>query len=276
MEDERRGEPGSQQQLPSSFHQRPFCLKLCGFCLHHRQRLAYRWIPAATERLLDAGCGSGNCTRHYVHKARETWGIDPDEAGIVAARRKYPEIHFEQSHLENLPFENRFFDVVTLTDVLEHVQDEVAAMNEIYRVTRAGATVIITTPHTGLFSWLDTNNYGFFLRTHLPRIYRFFTLVGLAQGSTEIGPKHRHYSFSDLERILQKSDFVSDYTVTNIFRSGCFFNPLGGFVFDALGRLFPERIAEMLTIPFRWLGELDYWIPYGSIACSIGVCIRRK
>lgn len=243
--------------------------------LLNRIGLAYRWIPQGTERLLDAGCAMGNGTRHYVRKAKETWGIDPVEANIVAAHQRFPDIHFEHGCLESLPFEDGFFDVVVLTDVLEHVQSEAAALNEIHRVTRPGSTVIITTPHAGMFAWLDPYNYGSFVRTHSPGIYRFLEQVGFAKSSTPVALVHRHYSRNDLERMFETSNFKSCYMISDTFRSGCLVYPLYLNLFEVLIRLSPERTVELTTAPFRWLSELDYWIPYGPISYNIAVCIRR-
>lgn len=244
--------------------------------LRNRLRLARRWIPAATARLLDAGCSSGYGTRHYARKAGETWGVDPDEASIAAARRSFPGIHFEHAGLEALPFPDGHFDAVVLADVLEHVRDEVAAMNEVHRVTRAGGTVIITAPHAGLFAWFDPYNYGSFLRARLRPVYGLLERARLARASGGAVPEHRHYSRRDLERILRASAFGAEYAVTGSFRSGCFLFPLEINVYEALRRLLPGRVAAALVTPLRWLAELDYWVPYGPAAYNIAVRIERR
>ena len=45
------------------------------------------------------------------------------------------------------PFENNEFDVVHLDNVLEHLNDIVRAMQEIHRISKAGATVTIIVPY---------------------------------------------------------------------------------------------------------------------------------
>jgi SAM-dependent methyltransferase len=243
--------------------------------LRNRLKLAYRWIPAATGRLLDAGCNSGYGTHHYARKASEVWGADPDEASIAVARARYPGVGFEHAPLEGLPFADGFFDVVVLTDVLEHVTDEIAAMNEIHRVTRPGGTIIITTPHAGLFGWFDPYNYGACLRARFRPLYAVLRRTGLARATGDAAARHRHYSLGDLERILGASAFGSGYAVTDCFRSGCFLFPLEINVYEALRRVLPERVAGTLAGPLRWLAEMDYWVPCGPAAYNLAVRIRR-
>ncbi len=245
--------------------------------LFNRQKLTFDWIPEKAERLLDAGCSTGYGTVHFVKKIAETWGIDADEDSIKKARESFPDIHFEHCPVEHMPFQDKFFDVVVMSDVLEHVSDVNAAINEIYRVTKSNATIIISTPHTGLFGWFDPYNYGIYLRKRLPKIYRMLKHIKLAQAKEEqLIEKHRHYSKQDLERILHQSEFKSNFTITKVFRSGLFFYPLGLNVYEALRRLFPPRIVNILYFPFRWLAELDYWIPYGGGAYNIAICIKRN
>jgi SAM-dependent methyltransferase len=243
--------------------------------LIHRLRLAERWIPANTARLLDAGCAAGLGTARFARKATDTWGIDMVADGLVAARRRCPDIHFARGSVEHLPFADRAFDVVVLTEVLEHVQDERAALNEIYRVTRPGATVILTTPHAGLFAWLDPYNYGSVLRRHWPGTYRVLRRARLALSSTPDVPMHRHYTRQDLQRLLDTSSFGSSYIITKTFRSGCLMCPLVDNVFEGVRRLLPLRTAEILTTPLRCVYELDYWTPFGALAYHIALCIKR-
>jgi len=45
-----------------------------------------------------------------------------------------------------MPFENAEFSLVLATDIIEHVDDDLAALSEIYRVLRPGGSVLITVP----------------------------------------------------------------------------------------------------------------------------------
>lgn len=45
------------------------------------------------------------------------------------------------------PFEDSGFDVIVCREILEHLDDIVATMEEIHRIGRPGAQVVITTPH---------------------------------------------------------------------------------------------------------------------------------
>jgi len=45
------------------------------------------------------------------------------------------------------PFQDNTFDVILMQDVLEHLEDPVAVMKEIYRISKNGCIIIIRTPH---------------------------------------------------------------------------------------------------------------------------------
>jgi SAM-dependent methyltransferase len=100
--------------------------------------------PTARGRVLDAGCGSG---RTLIELAR--WGVvsgvDVNDAAVEAARRRG---HFDVrvAPLEQLPFDDDTFDLVTCLDVLEHTSDDITALGEIRRVTRVGGWLLLTVP----------------------------------------------------------------------------------------------------------------------------------
>lgn len=55
-----------------------------------------------------------------------------------------------------LPFADRSFDAVLAFEVVEHVRDDVGLIGEMARVTRAGGTLILSTPvHASMWSPLD-------------------------------------------------------------------------------------------------------------------------
>lgn len=54
------------------------------------------------------------------------------------------------------PFADGSFEVVVLRNVVEHVRNVVGLMEEIHRIGRAGADVLITTPHfSSVYSYQD-------------------------------------------------------------------------------------------------------------------------
>jgi ubiquinone/menaquinone biosynthesis C-methylase UbiE len=244
--------------------------------LRERHRLAYRWTPPRRRALLDAGCSWGDSTHWYAAKAERISGIDVNADAVAVARRRYPEIDFRTGPLEELPFDTGAFDAVVCCDVLEHVTDELAALNELYRVMAPGGTLVLSTPNKGLFGFMDPVNYpqrvAPLIERFAPALYR--RLPGTATGSTPWWAQeehHRHYSRDDLLAVLDRSRFRGSYRVTRTFRSGLLLYPLALNVSGYLRMVLGERVAGLLERPFMVLGGLDYWIPYGSLSYNVAI-----
>ncbi len=106
-------------------------------------------------QVLDLGCGT------FPYKAKEN-----EQVTSVDFR---PEVHPTIVHnLFNFPypFEDNYFDVVYASHIMEHMKDNVEFMEEIYRIAKSGAKVIIRVPHfSGRSAWCDP--------THL-RAYSYY------------------------------------------------------------------------------------------------------
>lgn len=115
-----------------------------------RRRLLGRLIHelglASASRVLDVGCGAGANLRLLSDLGLPgVVGLDLNLASIRFCREKgLGEI--EQGDLRHLPFASESFDLVLATDVLEHVDDDQLAVEEIQRVLRPGGTALITVP----------------------------------------------------------------------------------------------------------------------------------
>ena len=116
--------------------------------LKGRGKLTYNWIPTC-KTLLDCGCSWGYYTRFYQYKAEKVFGIEPNNNFIKVAQKRYADIKFINSLLENTPFISSFFDTIILNDVIEHVRNETDCLNEIFRILKPNGTLIVTTPHHG-------------------------------------------------------------------------------------------------------------------------------
>ena len=103
--------------------------------------------------LLDIGCGAGNMI-HHLSKYGKVKGIEIDPRPVKQARlRGYDVDQFDAT--KPLPFEDNTFDVVTAFDVIEHVDADMAALQEAWRVLKPGGHVVITVP---AFMFLWSNN----------------------------------------------------------------------------------------------------------------------
>ncbi len=102
-----------------------------------------------TDRVLDAGCGSGQITRTIaaVLPQGKATGVDREPRYIDYARRRAdakgpPNIDFVEGNLLALPFEKDSFDVVWSKHVLQWMANPAGALDEFARVVRPGGRVI--------------------------------------------------------------------------------------------------------------------------------------
>ena len=97
----------------------------------------------AGKHLLDAGCGSGAASSRAALRGAIVSGLDAAEGMIERARRQAPDGDFRVEDLEELPFDDRAFDVVVAFDSVQFSEDKVAAIAEMGRVCRPDGTVAI-------------------------------------------------------------------------------------------------------------------------------------
>jgi SAM-dependent methyltransferase len=103
-------------------------------------------------RILDVGCGTGANMLAFSAYG-EVHGVDPaPEAVTFCERRSVGGV--KQASVEELPYPDSYFDVITILDVLEHTDDDLAALEEVKRVAKPGALVISTVPAYG-FLWSE-------------------------------------------------------------------------------------------------------------------------
>jgi len=93
---------------------------------------------ARPTTVLDAGCGSGDFAATIA--APEVVCVDFSAAAVEAARRRG--LRAELGRIEQLPFEDGAFDVVTCNWVLYHLAEPEAGVAEIERVLRPGGRFV--------------------------------------------------------------------------------------------------------------------------------------
>ena len=166
------------------------------------------------ERVLDCGCGLGWFTHvlRELHDCRLA-ATDTDLPRLAVARRETrADVSVAAADILALPYADASFDKVVLSEVLEHVPDDEAALSEVRRVMKPGATVAITVPHADYPPLWDPVNWarerlgrepireGFFggLWTNHLRLYRRPQLLDLVHrcGLTSVETRqHVHHCF---------------------------------------------------------------------------------
>jgi ubiquinone/menaquinone biosynthesis C-methylase UbiE len=96
----------------------------------------------ALESVLDVGTGTGVFAEAFARESLRATGVDADRELLVHARHFVPDARFLEAVAENLPFEDRTFDLVFLGHVLHETDDPVRALAEARRVARRRVVVL--------------------------------------------------------------------------------------------------------------------------------------
>jgi SAM-dependent methyltransferase len=116
-------------------------------------RLLEEQIPPRERpiRILDFGCGTGAFLED-LDRFGTVSAVDADESAVsfCHARGRAEVLHAPPG--AHLPYPDGTFDLVTTLDVIEHVEDDVAALSELRRVLRPGGLLLVAVP-AFMFLW---------------------------------------------------------------------------------------------------------------------------
>lgn len=138
----------------------PF-FKLFGYPLsvydRQRARIIMKYLnPKKGERILDAGCGIGYYSFELASKfGCQVNGIDIDKEDIqlakqIAKKTNVSNVEFDVCDIFKLKFEDETFDKIILSEVLEHIADDVGLIKELRRVLKRKGNLIISTPYVDI------------------------------------------------------------------------------------------------------------------------------
>jgi ubiquinone/menaquinone biosynthesis C-methylase UbiE len=121
------------------------------------------WLDSgADDVVLDCGCGYGYVTRILALTSEaKIVALDPDANRLVAIdsdRSMRGRVQTIVGDAQGLPFEDNAFTRVVCSEVLEHLDDDGAAMSELFRVLIPGGIAVITIPSRSYpWSWDPIN-----------------------------------------------------------------------------------------------------------------------
>lgn len=240
-----------------------------------RYRLLYEWIPQDTRRLLDIGCGNAYFTKWFRDRATVVVGTDHNGPQLAGAQAVWPDLAMTASAGEHLPFPDRTFDVVVMSDVLEHMDNDQAALHEALRVLTPDGCLLISLPNRGLFGFLDGDNV-------VNRFVWFLSKLRIPKGRRRDGTRrtryegfrfvrHRHYSRGNLVRLLG-----SEGTIESTRYGGILLWPLC-YLVEKLAEVFLKQPIVTSRHPIlRRLRAMDFRLSLGPFSYNMLARIRRS
>ncbi len=147
-----------------------------------RVHTIFEWVdPQPNNVILDFPCGRGfylNMFRYVSDCALV--GADLDWEVLQKAGHHVghlPDVHLYHASIYDMPFPDATFDAVVMSEVLEHLDDDVGALREAYRVLKPGGMVAITVPNANYpFLWDPINKT---LETLFNRHIQYGPLAGI-------------------------------------------------------------------------------------------------
>lgn len=99
-------------------------------------------------KYLDVGCAYGYAMEAAAEKGFDVYGVDPSEHAVAQAKKRFPKRAWV-TFLSDMKFNNNFFDVISLFDVFEHLQDPKKDLKKLHDVLKKDGLLVIGTGDTG-------------------------------------------------------------------------------------------------------------------------------
>lgn len=169
------------------------------------RRIIEELNPQDGDKILDVGCGDG----FYLYLLSnlgpklDLVGVDNDKGALRSAERNLEgkKIKLVQGDLtKKLPFKTDSFDKVVMSEVVEHLSDDIRGLREVKRVLTKGGTLVLSVPNA---------NYPFFwdpINWILEDLFSTHIKSGFWAG---IWNQHeRLYKPEEISKVVEKAGFV--------------------------------------------------------------------
>lgn len=100
-------------------------------------------------KILNIGVGNGIFEKIALSNNIDIYTLDPSEKAIFNIQKKLGMQKAKVGYSQNIPFEDDFFDMVIMSEVLEHLDDSIliATISEVNRVLKQDGKFIGTVPY---------------------------------------------------------------------------------------------------------------------------------
>lgn len=133
------------------------------------QQALLQYVPKKEDvKILEIGSGLGYLTYSLNQEGYSTLGIDISKKAVEKATKNYGN-YYECANLFDLAEERKAsYDVVIMTELLEHVEDPVLFVKAASSLIKQGGKIILTTPNK------DKTPRGFVWQNDIPPVHLFW------------------------------------------------------------------------------------------------------
>lgn len=104
-------------------------------------------ISLKDKDFLEIGCGLGYFSLEALNRGAKVTVVDVGKNLVDITKNRVKKGKFIIASASRLPFKDNSYDIVLCTEVIEHVEDQKKAFNEMFRVLKKGGYLVITTPN---------------------------------------------------------------------------------------------------------------------------------
>jgi ubiquinone/menaquinone biosynthesis C-methylase UbiE len=207
------------------------------------------------KNLLDTGCGMGFFEKNFSSILKNSYvsGIDISPINIKEARKfcKEKNITFKVANAERMPFIDETFDIILMSDVIEHVLNPTLCFKEMKRVLKKDGVIFLIVPvcpdlpFKKSLIFLYRKHYGWkhFSDKHIEEHLRTYTLQTL---------KYELSKYFEIEKIIKHHIFSIFITfILKHFRSSEQFFYTNANLFDSVDFLLSKLLYTKVFIKMK-------------------------
>jgi SAM-dependent methyltransferase len=257
------------------------------FVVSHGRKVGPRFIKALSlagdlrgKRVLDVGCGRGELVIQSAMRGADAWGIDYAQAAIDIAARALLTIepairehtHVEPMDVKALRFQDGFFDVVFMMDVVEHLypHELARAFEELHRTIRPGGHLVMHTSPNKTFESVVYPNYSRRINQAARALARLFRYGDGLFNQTML-PTGREFPHDTFERQMHINEQSAPKLKAEVERHGFAVRAIEFWEPPARKGYFSSRRlnAELKVLDFiRFLRPLSHHPPLNRWFCN--------
>jgi SAM-dependent methyltransferase len=232
------------------------------------------------KRVLDVGCGRGELVLQSAMRGAEAWGIDYADAAVAIAQRALDgadpalrgRTHVQRMDVKALEFEDAFFDVVYMMDVVEHLYpaELSQAFDELRRTMRPAARLILHTSPNTVFERMVYPHYSRRINQIALALSRLLRVHDGLFNETML-PASREFPHDTFERAMHINEQSLAALQREVERHGFRVRTAEFWEPPSKGGYFSSRRLniELRVLDFvRFLRPLSYYPPLNRFFCN--------